>query len=826
MKLQIPRRWGFGHVAASLAAAAAGILTGAEICRAGGATPQIDYLVFRGLVPQTTAQARKVWRPSECAGPVSVLKEGNIRFVRFPCQFDREGDRAYWDADVSVDLRAVRGVRFWFRCRDASPVAYFNLYFRSGTGWYSARFSPEATGEWEEITILKSKTHVEERPQGWGHIDGFRISPWKGADQNTSFDIAGIGILEGDADVLIVRGVSGARRQPGEARGISQFAENVATAFAVFGLYPIVIDDADLDAGLLQKARLVVLPYNPAMSPETDKRLSAYVRRGGRVIGFYSTPSALLSALDMRSGEYIPRSRVSGGFGEIRFLEGVVSGALARVRQNSWNINEVLPVAGRSRVAARWFTTDGRDTGRNAVVISSRGAWMTHVYLHQDPVNGPRMILALAGAFVPDVWRRAAERRLQTVGAFGPFSGYADALGQLRELAAGRRDAAAALRQAQQQWEQARALLKERRFSEAIETAGRADSSLREAYYRTRTPRPGEFRGVWCHRAYGISGWTWDESIRRLKEAGFNAVFPNMCWGGLAYYPSDVLPVAPMVKEEGDQLAACLRACRKYGVQLHVWKVDFNLGSHKDHAFVARLKREGRLLKRLRGSGSRMWLCPSHPLNKKLEVDAMLEIVRKYPVDGIHFDYIRYPGADACFCDGCRKRFEQFAGVHVQNWPDDVLKDGPLAAKWLDFRRKNITDVVRTVHDRAKRIRPDIKISAAVFNNWPSARDSVAQDWVAWCREGLLDFVCPMDYIPSDREFERTVRRQMEWLRPAGVPIYPGIGLSTARFGAIGLISQIEICRRLGTPGFMVFEYNQNEALEVLPHLAKGLTSR
>ena len=36
----------------------------------------------------------------------------------------------------------------------------------------------------------------------------------------------------------------------------------------------------------------------------------------------------------------------------------------------------------------------------------------------------------------------------------------------------------------------------------------------------------------------------------------------------------------------------------------------------------------------------------------------MLEVARKYPVDGLHFDYIRYPGRDKCYCDGCRERFE------------------------------------------------------------------------------------------------------------------------------------------------------------------------
>ena len=39
---------------------------------------------------------------------------------------------------------------------------------------------------------------------------------------------------------------------------------------------------------------------------------------------------------------------------------------------------------------------------------------------------------------------------------------------------------------------------------------------------------------------------------------------------------------------------------------------------------------------------NRDWLCPSQEVNRKLELDTMLEMVKKYDVDGVHFDYMRY----------------------------------------------------------------------------------------------------------------------------------------------------------------------------------------
>jgi uncharacterized lipoprotein YddW (UPF0748 family) len=119
-----------------------------------------------------------------------------------------------------------------------------------------------------------------------------------------------------------------------------------------------------------------------------------------------------------------------------------------------------------------------------------------------------------------------------------------------------------------------------------------------------------------------------------------------------------------------------------------------------------------------------------------------------------------------------------------------------------------------------------VKISAAVFRNWTSDRDGVAQDWKLWCDRGWLDFVCPMDYTNSDRQFENWVEQQRGW---AGkVPVYPGIGVSssTSRLPADRVIRKIEITRRHDTGGFVLFNYGQNESRELLPLLGAGVTRK
>ena len=283
-----------------------------------------------------------------------------------------------------------------------------------------------------------------------------------------------------------------------------------------------------------------------------------------------------------------------------------------------------------------------------------------------------------------------------------------------------------------------------------------------------------------------------------------------------------MLPVAKVVAEHGDQIRECLAACRKYGVQLHVWKVDWNLmGAPKE--FADKMRDEHRLQMSSKGN-EELWLCPSHPDNQKLEIAAMLELVRNYDLDGIHFDYIRYPGNEYCFCDGCKERFQHASEASLHAWPADVLPGGSLHQQWLDWRRNNITTVVKAVSEQARVLKPNLKISAAVFRYWNVDRDIVGQDWKVWCDKGYLDFVCPMDYTLSKLRFEDMVSQQVKW---AGkVPCYPGLGVSasSSHFGADRAIEEIEIARRYHTGGFVIFNYGSNESKELLPQLGAGIT--
>ena len=334
--------------------------------------------------------------------------------------------------------------------------------------------------------------------------------------------------------------------------------------------------------------------------------------------------------------------------------------------------------------------------------------------------------------------------------------------------------------------------------------------------------KKGEWRAFWCHSARGLKGKTWDESIRILKAAGFNAIVPNLARGGSVFYRSDVLPEDPSVATQGDALRECLAACRKYGVECHVWKMCWNPWT-ADKKTIAAWQAAGRTQKSDTGEdkGFDDWLCPTHPDNLKLEADAFVELA-KSGADGVHLDYIRYPyRAPYCYCDRCRALFEKRVGRRFEKWPADVKKDKAMRTAWTAFRSENITALVREVSRRVREEAPGVKVSAAVFECPLTVAQDNGQDWLTWCREKLVDFVCPMNYYLNSCSLHTALCRQQGRMA-VGVPVRPGIGPSvwegemSARDDAEKAKAQIRGIRANGQDGFCVFDF-ADRTVNMLP---------
>ena len=780
-------------------------------------TPHVDYKTFLALDRPSPRQAAAAWTPTEGSPAAEPARFGTVPGVRLRCELrDPATERASWDVPIKVDLRLARGIRFQFRCRNLKPVSRLNLYFRSRSGWYAATLQPTSSPDWQTLEVLKSNTGIEGRPNGWGRIDTMRISAWRGEAGTTTLELAGFGVVHPTARAAVVRAVALIPNlSTGDARGVIKYAERVSNALDRFGVKTALLEDLDIGPGTLAPLRLLILPFYPDMPAAVRSSILGFVRDGGQVLGFYTTPPELATALGFRPGNYVPGRALPHGLSHMALSANVLPGTPPLVRQASGNLFTVAARPDHSEVAGFWVDARGDPTEHAAVVVSANGSWVSHVYLGEDPVNGPQLLLALAARHLPDAWKLAAVHTTRDMASALDYRSFPQAVTAMQARSRAKPAAAVPLRSAAIHYNRAREQIRAGRHAAAFQSARKAEERLLESYAMMEPAGPtDEFRGAWCHRGFGIRNWSWEQSAAQFARYGFQALFVNLATADTAYYPSRVLDADPYFSKHGDQLAECLQACRRRGIELHVWKVCFR--SNRETEAGCQRNAAGDLL--------RQWRCPSDPANRRREVQATVEIARNYPVRGIHLDYIRYPSRDSCFCTGCRQRFEAELGRTVRNWPNDVRRDPGLDRAWAAFRRRQITSTVREIRAALRAVRPELQLSAAVFGDWPGARRSVAQDWVEWCRSGLVDFVCPMNYTDDPETFRNLLRRQIGWTRGTGASVYPGIGLSANELRRSDLIKQIRTTRTQNAGGFLIFEYDRAEAETAFPFLGTFLT--
>lgn len=729
--------------------------------------PRADGAVVHPAFRAATAgteQARKAFHSKRAWSPAPDA-------VALPVDFKDLPQRVTWDFALPVDLKAKRGVQFDFCCTDLTQFRMFSFYFKSGDGWYHGTFSPEEEGEWAHMTVLKGDCRTEGHPAGWEKVEAVRISGWRAGTGRATCAFANLSVLGGDPEVLVVYAESMGKKDAGLARDSLTFGGRVVSTLTALGVEGTLVADTEITASLLRQAQAVVLPYNPEFAADKLPLMKDYLARGGRLLACYRMPWDLEQLLGIRTKGAI-RTTDKGGAaigGFLRVGHGL-PGQPDYAPQASWMTETVARGPG-VEVVAEWASGARKSLGHPALVRTAKGLFMSHVWLGGASGEPLALMRAIVGDLAPNLAPKMAAR--------------------MRAIA--------------------------------------AEQAARKAWLATRPSRSGEFRACWCHDARGLGGGRdWDASVKFLKDNGFNAVLPNLAWGGTAFYTSSVLPVDGSVATRGDAFDACLAACRKYGVQCHVWKVCWNMGLYATKDFEKKMAEANRVQVNEKGEKMTRWLCPSHPLNQKLEIDAMVELAKKKP-DGVHFDYIRYPDVSHCFCNGCRRRFEKALGHSVTNWPWALRDDkAPKALRtaWRDFRASNITAVVKGVAERVHRECPGVKVSAATFRNAKSDPYEVGQDWSAWCQKGWLDFVCPMDYEDSYAMFRSQVNLQKAEVGAA--KLYPGIGLSCFKTDgkeSVKLARQIEIVRQLGLDGFTVFNLDRI-AERVLPELRTGVTQK
>jgi uncharacterized lipoprotein YddW (UPF0748 family) len=276
--------------------------------------------------------------------------------------------------------------------------------------------------------------------------------------------------------------------------------------------------------------------------------------------------------------------------------------------------------------------------------------------------------------------------------------------------------------------------------------------------------------------------------VTEAKKANINALIVQVRRRADSFYLKSFEPPVddPAYNPKFDALENIIELAHREGIEVHAWinatPVWSNPKPPRDprHLFYKHgLSRGRNTWLTLTPEGGAVFpvgyfLDPGHPLAAQYLADVYLNVIRNYAVDGIHFDYIRYPearepvprGAAVGYNPISLERYRRITGRRGVPAPHDEL--------WMAWRRQQLTQLVRKIYLETKAINPRIKVSAAAIawgrpptgekdflDSVPGQR--VFQDWHAWMQEGIIDLAVPMNYA---RETNPTTKAWFDgWIR-------------------------------------------------------------
>jgi uncharacterized lipoprotein YddW (UPF0748 family) len=275
-----------------------------------------------------------------------------------------------------------------------------------------------------------------------------------------------------------------------------------------------------------------------------------------------------------------------------------------------------------------------------------------------------------------------------------------------------------------------------------------------------------EIRAVWITT---ISGLDWPRAhsatrqqqelisiLDKLQQANINTVLIQARVRASTIYPStqepwDICLTGKAGQSPGyDPLKFCIDECHKRGMECHAWIVTIPVGKWNADGCKKLRARFPNLIKKIGDEG---YMDPEKPQTGDYLAQICADVTRRYDVDGIHLDYIRYP----------------------ETWKIKVSRQQG---------RQNITGIVQKIHKAVKAEKPWVKLSCSPVGKYDdlsryqsfgwNANTTVCQDAQGWLRSGLMDALFPMMYFQGNHFYPFVV----DWKEHSyGRQVAPGLAI-------------------------------------------------
>ncbi|GAA4154733.1 glycoside hydrolase family 10 protein [Actinomadura keratinilytica] len=281
-------------------------------------------------------------------------------------------------------------------------------------------------------------------------------------------------------------------------------------------------------------------------------------------------------------------------------------------------------------------------------------------------------------------------------------------------------------------------------------------------------PRPDgtkgrRLRGMWIatvgnidwpkdgHRAADQQKADFRKLLDHARAMNLNAVFVQIRPNSDAFYDSPYEPWSQWItgtpgKDPGyDVLKFMLDEAHARGLEFHAWFNPYRVSRQGDVNKLAPDSPARRHPDWVRKYGKGLWYDPGLPEVRDLVVKAVMDVVRKYDIDAVHFDDYFYPYPEA----GAGEFPDQ---ATYKTYGKGMGKDA--------WRRQNVDTLVKTVSERVHQAKPWVRFGISPFGVWRNdtsdpagsptralqSYDDIHADTRKWIREGWIDYVTPQLY--------------------------------------------------------------------------------
>jgi uncharacterized lipoprotein YddW (UPF0748 family) len=380
----------------------------------------------------------------------------------------------------------------------------------------------------------------------------------------------------------------------------------------------------------------------------------------------------------------------------------------------------------------------------------------------------------------------------------------------------------------------------------------------------TPPPAPREFRAAWVSTVANID-WPSRSNLSpekqqaeaiaildRCKLLNLNAIVLQVRPSADAIYPSALEPWSEFLTgQQGrapnyDPLQFWIEQAHARGLELHAWFNPYRARHATAKSPLARTHMSYTHPEAVKTYGRYLWMDPGEPAAAQRTLDVILDVVRRYDIDGVHIDDYFYPypidnpaasGPEGVALDGGVGMRKEVDFPDLPSWQRYLLAGGTLDRP--HWRRQNVNALIEALYTGIHREKSWVRFGISPFGiGRPDRRpsgivgfsqyDKLYADAELWLANGWLDYLAPQLYWPVAQAPQAFDVLLDYWLaqNTRARHVWPGLYTSridnTAKaFAPEEIVKQIGVTRtRAGTRGHVHF------SIAPLMENRKGITDQ